>query len=145
MAVTGRKESVFWEVKEVRDNPFWAFFRVLCFGHYFGQISLYSFELGFGFKVVSGLWWFSWGLIVSISICCCRQFADKRSLHVVWYVWSMVLEWDSFHSSNWYTMLSKLSRFSLVACGREIGLEVGPIRLMNVIIISDEPVTIVLN
>lgn len=41
--------------------------------------------------------------------------------------------------------LSRLSGFSLVACGREIGLGVGPIMLMDVIIFSDRPITIVLD
>lgn len=43
-----------------------------------------------------------------------------------------------------YAALSRLSRFFLVACGREIGLGVGPIMLMDVIIFSDRPVTVVL-
>ena len=55
----------------------------------------------------------------------------------------MVFEWNGCHYGNWYAALSRLSEFSLVAYGREIGLGVGPFRLMDVIIVSDGPVTII--
>lgn len=42
--------------------------------------------------VVPWLWRLSRGLIISISVCYCGQFIDKRSLHVIWYDWSMVLK-----------------------------------------------------
>ena len=56
-----------------------------------------------------------------------------------------MFEWDGCHSGNWHMALSRLSGFSLVACGREFGLGVGPIRLMDVISVSDGPLTIVLD
>ena len=73
-----------------------------------GQFRPYSLELGLGFKVVSWLWCFSCGLIVSILVCCCHQFADKRSLHVVWYVWSAVWKRTVIFLAVVYEVLSRL-------------------------------------
>ena len=105
----------------------------------------YSFKLGLGLMVVPWLWRLSWGLIVSFLVCCCGQFADERFLHVVWFVWIMVFEWDGCLSGSWYAAVSKFSGIFLVACGRVIGLGVGPFRLMDVITVYDGPVTIVLD
>ena len=56
-----------------------------------------------------------------------------------------MFERDGCHSGNWYAVLSRLSGFSLVACECEIELGVGPIKIMDVIIVNDGPVTIVLD
>ena len=75
--VSVRLESVPWGRKADRDGPSVCSFRILLlFGFWLGQISPYSVELGFGSLVKLRLWCFSWGLIVSISVCFCRQFAD---------------------------------------------------------------------
>lgn len=124
-----------------------------------GLISPYSFELGFGLvcwlglmspcllelglslMVVPWLWRLSGGLIVSISVCYCGQFADKRSLHVVWYDWSMMLKRASVILAVGYAALLRLSKLSLEACGRKVWLGVGPVWFMDVIN-NDGPVTI---
>lgn len=62
---------------------------------------------------------------------------------LVWYDWSMVLNREFVILAVGYMVLLRLSEFSLVACGRKIGLGVELFWLMDVIN-YDGPVTIIL-
>lgn len=85
----------------------------------FGLISSYSFELGFGFIVVSCLWPYSWGLIASTLVCFCRQYADIRSMHVI------CVEEGVVFFTVVYEVLSELSRLFLTCVSDSYGLRLG--------------------
>lgn len=63
---------------------------------------------------------------------------------LLWLDWNMVLNMAFIIMAVGYVVLSRLLRFSLVACRHKIWLGVGPIWLIDVIDCNG-PVTIVLN
>ena len=111
---------VSWRREASRRGFFRYFFRVLFLGFWLGLISPYSLELGFGFIVGPWLWRYSWGQFVSNSVCFCRQFADIRSLHVVWYVLERGVEEGVVFLAVVYEVLSGLSGLFFISslCGR---------------------------
>ena len=134
-AGSGKMEAALWRRKGDRGGPSVYFVRVLFCGCWFGQISPYSFELGLGLFVVPWLWWFSWGLIVSTSVCFCRQYAGIQSLHVVWYVLERGVEEGVVIMAVVYEVLSELSGLFFISspCGRFLWLKVGPFWLIWIV------------
>ena len=101
-----------------------------------GLISPYSYELGFGFIVVPWIWRYSRGLIASISVCFCRQYADIRSLHVVWYFLGRGVEEGVVFLAIVYEVLSELSGLFFISSlrGRFLWFEVGPFWLIWIVL-----------
>ena len=126
---------VSWRREASRRGFFRYFFRVLFLSFWLGLISLYSFELGFGFIVGPWLWRYSWGQFVSNSVCFCRQFADIRSLHVVWYVLERGVEEGVVFLAVVYEVLSGLSGLFFISslCGRFLWFKVGSFWLIKIV------------
>ena len=116
--VIRRLTSALW-MRMVGHGNLLRLFRVLFCGFQLGQISPYSFELGLGYKVVSCLWRSSRGLIVSNSVYFHCQYADIRSLHVVWYVLERGVEEGVVVRAVVYEVLSELSGLFFISslCG----------------------------
>ena len=127
--------AVSWRREASRRGFFCYFFRVLFLDGWFGLISPYSLELGFGFIVRPWLWRYSWGLIVSNSVCFCHQYADIGSLHVVWYVLERGVEEGVVFLAVVYEVLSELSGLFLISnlCGRFLWFKVGPFWLIWIV------------
>ena len=127
--------TVSWRREASRRGFFRDFFRVLFLGFWLGLISPYSLELGFGFIVGPWLWRYSWGQIVSNSVCFCRQFADIRSLHVVWYGLERGVEEGVVVLVVVYEVLSGLSGLCFISslCGRFLWFKVGPFWLIWIV------------
>ena len=108
---------------------------VIVFGFSVGLISPYSLELGLGLKVVPWLWRFSRGQIASTSVCFCRQYADIRSLHVVWYFLERGVEEGVVFLAVVYEVLSGLSGLFFISSlgGRFLWFEVGPFWLIWIV------------
>ena len=100
-----------------------------------GLISPYSFELGFSFIVVPWIWRYSRGLIASISVCFCRQYADIRSLHVVWYGLERGVEEGVVVLAVVYEVLSRLSGLCFISSlrGQFMWFKVGPFWLIWIV------------
>ena len=131
-------EAAPWRRNADRVGSSFYFLRVLLFGFWLGEISPYSIELGLGSLVVSWFWCFSWGLIVLTSVCVCRQFADIRSLHVVWYVLGRGVEEDVVIMAIDYEVLSRLSGWFFISSlhRRFLWFEVGPFWLIWIVVNS---------
>lgn len=68
-----------------------------------------SIELGLSQVVMPWLWLWchSSGRIVWASVCSCCQYANERSLHIVWYFWNTTQEVALFSSFD-YEVLSRI-------------------------------------
>lgn len=116
VVVLGWLVLVLWDRKANHSSLFSSFVRILAMVVSFGLISPYFYEVGcwgFGLKVLLLLCCYSRGLIVLISLCFCGQFANKRSLHVIWYNWSMVLKEGVCHSDSWLCGIIKTPKLLL--------------------------------
>lgn len=106
--VFGWLELILWDKKTNHGSLFPCFVSILVLVVLFGLISPYSFELGLGHFVVPWWWRYSRGRFDQYLVYSCCQFADERSLHVVWYVWDTVWKRAIVFMAVVYEVLSRL-------------------------------------